>query len=58
MEEQDILETMGLINEALDQAQQYGLTTEVVYSALTYLKQHPTMSVEDAILFGLEDWVK
>lgn len=42
----------------LDDAAEYNLTWEVVMSALQYMKQDPTASEFDAIVYGYNEWVK
>jgi len=46
------------ISEALDTARAYGLYTEVVFSALLYMKRYPDSTPLDAITHGMLEWVK
>ena len=46
------------ISKALKTAEDYGLLTEVVWSAMHYLKQNPKATLLDAISYGLLEWVK
>ena len=46
------------ISSALEEAQNYGLLTEVVWSAMHYMKENPEATLSDAISYGLLEWVK
>lgn len=46
------------ISNALQTAGEYGLMTEVVWSAMHYMKQNPKATLCDAISYGLLEWVK
>jgi len=52
------VEQLEYVNEVLEQAKEWGLEAEVVLCALNYMKQTPALSIEDAITFGFEEWVK
>jgi hypothetical protein len=47
---------MDDINELLELAQEYGLITEVIYSALEAMKENPNLEPVQAIEIGLEEW--
>lgn len=49
---------MNIIQQLIELSDEYGLTTEVVYSALQYMKEDPTLSIEEAITHGYNEWVK
>jgi hypothetical protein len=36
----------------------YGLVAEVVLYALKYMKDNPKSSIEDAMGYGFDEWVK
>ena len=50
----DLLE----IWEILTTANKHGLESEVVWSALHYMKNNPDKSILDAINYGYFEWVK
>lgn len=52
------VEQLEYVNEVLSQAKEWGLEAEVVLCALNYMKETPALSIEDAITFGFEEWVK
>jgi hypothetical protein len=47
---------MEEISELLESAQEYGLLTEVVYSALEAMKENPELEPHSALAIGLEEW--
>tara|TARA_Y100000361_G_C11144332_1_gene337081 strand:+ start:1362 stop:1559 length:198 start_codon:yes stop_codon:yes gene_type:complete len=49
-------EQMFEIVQILDRAEQFGLTTEVVYTALKEMKLHPDSSPLLALQIAAEDW--
>ena len=46
------------IDNVLSEAREYKLETEVVWSALTAMKDNPNLSIKDAINIGYREWVK
>jgi hypothetical protein len=54
----DIIDELLVVADLLDEAKTYGLEAEVVYFALKYLKQDPTLSIIQAITYGYDEWVK
>ena len=50
--------SIDAVEYALSQAKDYGLESEVVTYALKYIKEDPTLSIEEAINKGLEEWIK
>ena len=52
------LETIGAINELLDEAKKYSLEGDVVYWALKVMKQNPSISIREAIFEGFNEFVK
>ena len=47
---------MEEISELLEDAQDAGMLTEVVYSALEAMKANPDLEPEVALSIGLEEW--
>lgn len=56
--ESDINITMTAIFNALSDAKEYGLQTEVVWSALKSMKENPNLTIEEAITNGFSEWIK
>lgn len=46
------------IGDVLDQAIEYGLEVEVIYWALKYMKEDPSISPAEAMTLGVLEWVK
>ena len=44
--------------EILTTASKHGLESEVVWSALSYMKKNPDKSISDAINHGYGEWIK
>lgn len=53
-----VLEEMEAISNMLDTAIDYGLEVEVIYWALKYVKDNPTVSPAEAFALGVAEWVK
>ena len=51
-------EELTYINSVLGLVQEDGLLAEVVYAALTEMKEDPTLTPSEAIQFGYSEWVK
>ena len=51
-------EEMEVIGKGLDTALQFGLEVEVIYQALLAMKKDPTISPVEAMVFGIDEWVK
>jgi len=47
-----------VIFDLLEDSRKDGLESEVVYSALRYMKQQPDKSEIDAIIYGYYEWIK
>jgi hypothetical protein len=55
------LENQAALNSvinALNWSEEYGLQAQVIYYALMFLKTNPTASIQDAIKFGIDEWLK
>jgi len=49
---------MDYVRQTLEIADEYWLTTEVVYFALLYLQENPNAPIELALDYGIEEWIK
>lgn len=47
-----------LANDVAKEALNYGLLAEVIVFSLKYMKEDPSLTIEQAILAGYDDWVK
>ena len=52
----NITETMDDVAQALKFAGEYGLETEVVATAMLFLKENPEATINEALHVGLSDW--
>lgn len=50
--------SIDAVEYALSQAKEYNSEPEVVTYALKYMKEDPTLSIEEAINKGLDEWIK
>jgi hypothetical protein len=55
MGKQDELKT---ISTFLDEASEYGLEAEVIYTALKNMQEDSNLTPSQAMQFGMEEWVK
>jgi len=55
MGKQDELRTIGLF---LEEAAEYGLEVEVIYTALKHMQEDPNLTPAQAMQFGMDEWVK
>ena len=55
MGRQDELRTIGVF---LEEAAEYGLEAEVIYTAIKIAQEDPTITPVQAIKLGSEEWVK
>ena len=49
--------TIDAINDTIKLADTQHVRAEVMFAAMIYLKENPTESIEDALDFGLKQWV-
>ena len=56
--EQEIDHNLVDVSDCLVGAIDYKLETEVVYTALKYMKENPDSTISDAINYGYNEWVK
>jgi len=54
----EITKDLDNVSELLKSSKIYGLEAEVVLWSLYALKTDPSLSIEDAIQIGLNEWVK
>lgn len=50
--------TLETIEKVLMEARNQGLETEVVAWAMKYMKEHPELTISEAITMGYFEWVK
>ena len=55
MGKQDELKNISVF---LDEAAEYGLEAEVIYTALKNMQEDPNLTPAQAMQFGMEEWVK
>jgi hypothetical protein len=55
MGKQDDLRTIGAF---LDEAAEYGLEAEVIYTALKNMQEDPNLTPAQAMQFGCDEWIK
>jgi hypothetical protein len=55
---EDINRSMDVVTYVLHEADDYGIATEVVTEALRIMKENPTMQISDAIVLGLETYIR
>ena len=52
------MEEIKAIYSMLQEAKEYGLETEIIWSALNSLKSDSTQTVVEAMSDGLNEWIK
>ena len=52
------IEDLQYINSLLDEAAEYGLMSEVVFTALQSMKENTSLTIQEAIQIGYNEWVK
>ena len=55
MGKQEELRTIGTF---LEEAAEYGLEAEVIYTALKNMQEDPNLTPAQAMQFGMEEWIK
>jgi len=53
---EDLLDIMEKVEATLEKSTEFGLQTEVIASAMQFLKNNPDATVEDALAEGELDW--
>ena len=51
-------EELDIVYSYIRDANEYHLTSEVVLFSLKYMKEHPESSIEQALSYGYDEWVK
>jgi 3-hydroxyisobutyrate dehydrogenase-like beta-hydroxyacid dehydrogenase len=51
-------DNLRIISEALKLSEEFGLTAEVVLSALAEARDNPTATVKECMDYGLNEWIK
>ena len=51
-------EQLDLIQQCLDSAKEFGLEAEVFLYSMMELKKDPSLTIEEAVVYGLKEWVK
>lgn len=54
----DVQQQMDLIDSQLDKAIEFGMEVEVIYFALKYMKENPSVSPAEAFVMGVTEWIK
>ena len=52
------MEELQVIGQVLQEAKEWGVETEVVWSALESMKRNPNQSLAEAIYDGMSEWIK
>jgi hypothetical protein len=55
MGKQDELKAISVF---LEEAAEYGLEAEVIYTALKYMQEDSSISPSQAIQIGMDEWIK
>ena len=55
---ESVTEQMEAIDQMLDSAIEFGLEVEVIYWALKYMKEDPTVTPAEAFALGVAEWLK
>lgn len=54
----DVKQQMDVIDSQLDKAIEFGMEVEVIYFALKYMKENPSVSPAEAFVMGVTEWIK
>lgn len=54
----DVKQQMDVIDSQLDKAIEFGMEVEVIYFALEYMKENPSVSPAEAFVMGVTEWIK
>lgn len=55
---EDIHRSMDVVTYVLHEADDYGIAAEIVTAALKAMKENPKMQISDAMILGLESYIK
>jgi hypothetical protein len=53
-----VIEELDHVNTLLKKAQRHGLEAECVVFALKYMQENPALSINQAMSYGFNEWVK
>ena len=53
---ENLRDTIYMVGEAIEKARKYGLVEEVIATALIRIKEDPSITPEEAMQYGLEEW--
>lgn len=54
----NVVDDMEVVKNALDDAAEHNLESEIVYLALKSIKENPNLSIKEAISNGYHKWLK
>jgi hypothetical protein len=54
----DLQQQKDVIDSQLDLAIEYGMEVEVIYFALKYMKENPSVTPAEAFVMGVTEWIK
>lgn len=57
-DENEPLNELKYIANVLEWSQEYNMVPEVIWSALQAMKQDPSISIQEAMLYGYNEWIK
>ena len=52
------IEEMSIVQRFIDESNEYGLLTEIITTALQYMKDDPSLEVHQAMALGFNEWIK
>jgi chorismate mutase len=55
---EEISRSLDVVDHIIREANDFGLTTEVVTWALKSMKENPKQDISDAIIAGYDEWLK
>ena len=57
-ESKEVKDEMQAIGDMLDTALEFGMEIEVIYHALKYMKEDPSVTPAQAFALGVTEWVR
>jgi hypothetical protein len=54
---EDIHRSLQIVEHIIREADDYGITANVVTQALKHMKENPNLDISDAIVLGLQDYL-
>lgn len=55
---EDIHRSYDIVSHCLHEAEDFGISAWVVTSALKHMKHNPNLDISDAIVLGMDEWIK